>query len=360
MFPAQKQIVDTKNKEKEIKENGVNNITSYLEEKSCKGMTISSGVLVPDNTENSSVSTNDEGKESKSLQEAFHHFFNEGFEGGIYTRVIKDVASSDDCRKTLWEKWDAYCKWLKDENTDTSFRKTEESLNAFLHLIGRVYTVQGDVKGKREKCRNTYTKLMKGFYIRQWRRFISNLNMYEDQDCKRTRLAFFDKVASFYQDAEEREKVQSQMEVEYAEAYKRTGRNSHLKYDDLDPDVKYSNLHEEGTPLFSEEEDSLLFGTTLQQDENGKEAETISDTFNRVYAGWVKVKREHNQRGKAIQPEYAEGFIKKAGEMGLTDHEMDVLHNLIREDVCPDIKQTDVEPKKDTPSSASATDWMLD
>ena len=339
-----------KNKEKKIKENGVNNITSYLGSNTCEGMTISSGVLVPDNTETSSVSSTDEGKESKSLQEAFHHFFSEGFEGGIYTKVIKDVASSDDHRKTLWQRWDAYCKWLKDENTDTSFKKAEESLNAFLHLVGRVYTKPDDVKTKRVKCRHTYTSLMKVFYLRQWRRFISNLNMYEPRDCKKTRLAFFDKVASFYQDVEERERVQSQMETEYAEAYKATRRNSDLKYEDLDPDVKYSNLHEEGTPLFSEE-DSLLFNTPLQPVD--KEKETVSDTFNRVYAGWVKLKMEHNQRGKAIQPEYAVEFIRKAGETGLSDHEMDLLAKAVRDDVCPDTNNTE-------PSSASATDWMLD
>lgn len=288
--------------------------------------------LVTEEKEHNDKNTKTEINNTESINEAYHHFFNEGFKGGIYEKVIKDVASSDDHRKTLWERWDIYCKWMKDGKTDISFKKMEQCLNAFLYLIEREYTEPVNIKNKKLKCHHVYNALMKVFFLRQWKRFISNLNMYEPQDCKKTRVAFFDKVVSIYQDDEEREKTVSQMELEYAEAYKATKRNPKLKYEELDPDLKYQNLDETVTSLSTEgEEEVLPFTSTVQAVE--KEAtKTVSDMFNKVHAEWVKLKREYTNRGLSVPPEDVVKFINKVESMGyLTDYDLKVLHELVQE-----------------------------
>lgn len=308
---------DTKNKEKNnIKLNGVMNKELVIEEK-----------------ERNNKSTKTEINTTESINKAFHHFFNEGFKGGIYEKVIKDVASSDDHRKTLWERWDIYCKWMKDGKTDISFKKMEQCLNAFLYLIEREYTEPVNIKNKKLKCHHVYNALMKVFFLRQWKRFISNLKMYEPQDCKKTRVAFFDKVVSIYQDDEEREKTVSQMELEYAEAYKATNRNPKLKYEELDPDLKYQNLDETVTPSSTEVEEEVLPFTSTVQAVEKEETKTVSDMFNKVHAEWLKMKREYTKRGDSVPPEDVVKFINKVETMGyLTDYDLKVLHELVQED----------------------------
>lgn len=288
--------------------------------------------LVTEEKERNDKSTKTEINTTESINKAFHHFFNEGFKGGIYENVIKDVASSDDHRKTLWERWDIYCKWMKDVKTDISFKKMEQCLNAFLYLIGMEYTEPVDIKNKKLKCHHVYNALMKVFFLRQWKRFISNLKMYEPQDCKKTRVAFFDKVFSIYQDDEEREKTVSQMELEYSEAYKATNRNPKLKYEELDPDLKYQNLDETGTPSSTEVEEEVLPFTSTVQAVEKEETKTVSDMFNKVHAEWVKMKREYAKRGLSVPPEDVVKFINKVESMGyLTDYDLKVLHELVQE-----------------------------
>ena len=216
--------------------------------------------------------------EAPSMEEGFKHFFTSTYGRGYNEKLIANFANADDQYAFLWEKWNTFLKKFPD--SDISFGTAEDNLKTFLWMLGKIYKTPSKLKERKAIMVHNFKSLYKHFFLIRWKAFLKEVDVLTAQDCRKTRLAFYDKVVSVYEDDEEREKTLSQMGVEYAVAYQATDKWSNPKPEELDPDLMYQNLSD------GEVEETEVFSETQVT------GETDGDTSNRVYDKWYGVWRK--------------------------------------------------------------------
>ena len=243
--------------------------------------------------------------EAPSMEEGFKHFFTSTYGRGYNEKLIANFSKADDQYAFLWEKWNTFLKKFPD--SDISFGTAEDNIKTFLWMLGKIYKTPSKLKERKAVMVHNFKSLFKHFFLIRWKAFLKEVDVLTAQDCKKTRLAFYDKVVSVYEDDEEREKTLSQMEVEYAIAYQATDKWSNPKPEELDPDLMYQNLSD------GEVEETEVFSETQVT------GETDGDTSNRVYDKWYGVWRKllkevSNSNGKLTIDEHTTVAIMEKAE----------------------------------------------
>lgn len=255
----------------------------------------------------SSTVKNGKVKNVQSLGVGHCHFFKSVYERGVNEKLIENFAKLE--RKEqydfLWSKWRTFMNGFSD--SDISFGTVYDCFKTFLWMVGKVYNTPSKVKERKSALTHDFKLKLKAFYLNQWKRFLNMVDELDNDDCKKTRLAFYDMVVKVYDDDEERQKTLSQMEVEYAITYQATDKWSNPKPEELDPDLMYQNLSD------GEVEETEVFGETQVT------GETDGDASNRVYDKWYGVWRKlmkevSNSNGKLTIDEHTTVAIMEKAE----------------------------------------------
>lgn len=243
---------------------------------------------------------------------AFALFFNNGFgESGYNLKLIAEIAKAENETKLLWQKWQSFKHWFP--TSEITFQEADEYLQTFQYLVKRLYK---EPNKPITEMKEEYTSKRKTFFINRWKHFLTLLNETEPQECKRTRFAFQEKVYDvFKDDPDAYEGTISKMVKEYEEAYRRTGRLYSITNEDLDPDLKYSNLNEESFDL----------AALLEPDPT---EETESKPFK-----WFKVWKRLKESGTTINEHTAQALLKKAKEDGLSEWYVERLEETIKKEL---------------------------
>lgn len=262
----------------------------------------------------------------------FSIFFGECFEKGWNEDLIRKVAGSENEKETLWEAWSSFCKYLKGDRHKKSFPWAEQTLKTFRYLIGRLYT-EPRANELKKKITQTYSSLIQHFFLCRWKAFLSMLKDTEPQECKKTRYAFYSKVEEVFK-GEEYSKVMSLMKVEYAEAYRKTGRNRHLTPNDLNPDLQYQNLAEQELRVQVKEGDGLPFDGTKTEWFNSQSVnENDYSMYDKIHRAWKAILKKAYAKNVTIADETLHTVVNKLSQYNVPVELQEEFRRMMEEDM---------------------------
>lgn len=246
-------------------------------------------------------------KKEQSLGVGHSHFFKSVYGRGVNEKLIENFAKLDKNEQFnfLWSKWRTFMNGFSD--SDISFGTVYDCFKTFLWMVGKVYTTPSKVKERKSVLTHDFKLKMKPFFINQWKRFLKMVDELDNQDCLKTRLAFYDMVGKVFEDDEERQKTLSVMEVEYAIAYQATDKWTNPKAEELDPDLMYQNLSDGEV-----EENELPSGVKTVQVEEMTEQEKSSTIYDKWYGVWRKLLRESIRDNATIDESAATAVMNMA------------------------------------------------